>query len=319
MAKFKVDELEVRNRQRLLTGGIGPRPIALVSTLSAEGIPNLSPFSFFNAFGANPPIVAFSPARRGRDGTLKDTYFNVRDTKECTISMVSFDMVEQVSLASTEYESHIDEFIKSGLTKMPSTIVKPAGVAESPFWMECKVVDIIHTGEENGAGNIVICEILVFHVKDDVLLDDYVIDPDRADIVGRFGGNDYVRSHVAARFEVEKPTAKGIGFDNLPKWLLESQRLTANHLARLANLTHLPDQLQVEQFWETVSETSQYTARQLAAKARRLATEDSSGFNAGIELAIAAALDSDDVQTAWKIILKRDELAALRQGNDVSK
>jgi flavin reductase (DIM6/NTAB) family NADH-FMN oxidoreductase RutF len=253
MISINADDLSVQERQNYLTSGIGPRPIALVSSISEEGIPNLAPFSFFNAFGANPPTVAFSPARRGRDGSLKDTYYNVKANKECAIAMVSYDMVEQVSLASSEYDEEVNEFIKSGLTAVASTKIKPAGIAEAPIWFECIVKDIIHTGDQNGAGNIVICEIVVFHINEDVIVNNK-IDPNKADIVGRFGGNDYIRASGSAVFDVAKPTSKGMGFDNLPDFILESKILTANNLARLANMETKPSHEEVSNYYSNIDD-----------------------------------------------------------------
>ena len=169
MFHYSPADLSVPEFHRLLLGGVGPRPIALVSTLSEDGKRNLSPFSFFNAFGANPPTVAFSPARRGRDGSLKDTYNNIKSSKECVINAVTYPMVEQISLASTEYETGVDEFIKSGLTALESDLVKPQRVKESPFQMECKLVELKSYGESGGSANLAICEVLKIHVSEDIL------------------------------------------------------------------------------------------------------------------------------------------------------
>jgi flavin reductase (DIM6/NTAB) family NADH-FMN oxidoreductase RutF len=247
MLSINAKDLSVNEIQKYITGGIGPRPIALVSTLNKEGLANLSPFSFFNAFGSNPPTVCFSPARRGRDGSLKDTFFNIKDTMECTISTVSYSMVEQISLASTEYSSDIDEFIKSGLTKVKSDLVKPYGVAESPFWMECKIKDVIALGEGNGAGNLVIAEILMFHISELVLKNNQ-IDPNLADLVGRFGTNIYVRASGAALFSVDKPSTIGIGWDSIPEIIRASHILSANDIAKLANITSLATEESVSKY-----------------------------------------------------------------------
>jgi len=188
----------------LITGGIAPRPIALVSTVSEEGIDNLAPFSFFNAFGANPPIVAFSPARRSRDGTTKDTYNNLMENQECVIQVVTYDIVHQVNLASEEFDKNISEFKKSGLTPIPSQRVKPKRVKESPFQMECKLQQMIPLGEKKGSGNLAICEVLLFHVAEDLLEDDQ-IHPDRIRLVGRNGGSFYTKATGSAIFELPKP------------------------------------------------------------------------------------------------------------------
>ena len=251
MLQYNPKDMSVMEIQGFLTSGIGPRPIALVSTISEDGVPNLAPFSFFNAFGANPPTLVFSPARRGRDGTLKDTYYNAKATGECVVSIVSYDMVEQVSLSSTEYSSDVNEFDKSGFTMVESTCVKPAGIKESPFWMECKVNDIVSLGENNGSGNLVIAEIVMFHVNPNVLKDGK-LDPDALDAVGRFGQNNYVRASGDSIFVVDKPTTKGIGMDALPQAFTESHIYSANNLARFANVLQLPTKEEVLQFKSSI-------------------------------------------------------------------
>jgi flavin reductase (DIM6/NTAB) family NADH-FMN oxidoreductase RutF len=234
--------------QRLLLGGVSPRPIALVSTISEDGTNNLSPFSFFNAFGANPPVVGFSASRRVRDGGLKDTYNNLMATKECVIQAVTYDMVEQVSLSSTEYDTGVDEFIKSGLTPIDSYLVKAKRVKESPFQMECKLIDMINFSNEKGAGNLAICEVVYFHADDDIF-DNGIIHPDLIDLVGRNSGNFYTRASGEALFEIEKPLVKkGIGYDNIPDFIKESHIFTANNLGRLGNSEILPDDIDVKNF-----------------------------------------------------------------------
>lgn len=232
----------------LLQGGIAPRPIALVSTMSATGERNLSPFSFFNAFGGNPPIVAFSPSRRQRDDSLKDTYRNLTATGECTIQIVTHAMVQQVSLASTEYPSGTDEFIKSGLTPVASEMVKPPRVAESPFQMECRLQQMIPLGDGHGSGNLAICRVLLFHVAEELLVNG-VIAPDRLDSVARNGGDYYTRAAGAALFQVRKPLrTRGIGFDQLPGFISSSPIFSKNHLAQLANIERIPTEDVVTEF-----------------------------------------------------------------------
>jgi flavin reductase (DIM6/NTAB) family NADH-FMN oxidoreductase RutF len=224
-----------------LLGAIAPRPIAFASTIDQNGHVNLSPFSFFNCFGANPPILIFSPARRGRDNTTKHSYENVLEVPEVVINMVSYDMVEQMSLASTEYDKGINEFIKSGLTPVPSDLVKPPRVGESPVAFECKVLEVKSTGEEGGAGNLVICEVIRAHIARRVLDGNGKIDPFKLDAVARMGGNWYCRAQGDALFEIPKPlTSKGIGVDMLPDEIRTSSILTGNDLARLANVESLP-------------------------------------------------------------------------------
>lgn len=226
----------------LLLAGVAPRPIAFVSTLDAAGNINLSPFSFFNVFGSNPPLAIFSPARRGRDNTVKHTFENVHEVKECVINMVSYAMVNQTSLASTEYPKGVNEFLKSGFTMLDSEAVKPPRVKESPFQMECIVRDIIETGKEGGAGNLILAEIVRVHIAEEVMNADGKIDQHKIDLVGRLGADWYVRASGDALFEVEKPlTRLGIGVDQLPESIRLSSVLTGNQLGQLGNQEHLPD------------------------------------------------------------------------------
>lgn len=240
MKHYAPNELTVSEVQRLLQGGIGPRPIALVSTVSKDGINNLTPFSFFNVFGANPPVIAFSPARRGRNATLKDTYLNIIQTKECVVQAVTYAMVEQVSLASTEYETGIDEFVKSGLTPIDSDLVKPKRVKESPFQMECKLLDMMSYGEGGASANIAICEVLKFHVDEDIFVNG-LIHPNKIDLVARMSGDFYCRAFGENIFEVEKPiTKKGVGYDQIPEFIRSSNVYTANNLGKLGNIESIP-------------------------------------------------------------------------------
>ena len=224
-----------------LLGAVAPRPIAFASTMDKHGRPNLSPFSFFNVFGVNPPLAIFSPARRVKDNTIKHTLENVMETGEVVINIVNYAMVRQASLASTEYAKGINEFEKSGFTAIPSEKVKPFRVKESPVQLECKVNEIIHTGYEGGAGNLVICEIVLIHISEDVLDDKGKIDQHKIDVVGRLGGDWYVRANGNALFEVEKPlTTMGIGVDQLPESIRLSNVLTGNNLGQLGNVEQVP-------------------------------------------------------------------------------
>lgn len=233
---------------KLLLGGVGPRPIALVSTISKEGIPNLTPFSFFNAFGANPPIIAFSPSRRGKNATLKDTYNNLMDNGECVVQSVTFPMVEQISLASTEYEPGINEFIKSGLTPIDSDMVKPKRVKESPFQMECKLREMRSFGEGGASANIAICEVLKFHVAEDIFRDG-IIHPDLIDLAARMSANFYCRANGNSIFEIEKPISKkGIGYDMLPGFMKDSDIYTGNNLGKFGNIEQIPTNKEVNEF-----------------------------------------------------------------------
>lgn len=228
--------------QMILQTAVAPRPIALASTIDKEGNINLSPFSFFNLFSSNPPILVFSPARRVRDNSTKDTLHNVLETKEVVIGNVNFDMVQQVSLSSTEYETGIDEFIKSGLTKIPAEKVKPPLIAESPVNMECKVIEVKPLGTEGGAGNLVICEVVKIHIKEEFLNEEGNLDQKKLNLVSRLGGNWYGKTSTETLFEVPKPlVTKGIGFDLLPLEIKNSKIFTGNDLGMLANVEQLPE------------------------------------------------------------------------------
>ena len=224
-----------------LLGGVVPRPIAFASTIDKKGNVNLSPFSYFNCFGANPPILIFSPARRGRDNTTKHTYENVLEVDEVVINIVNYSIVEQMSLSSTEYDKGINEFEKSGLTEVPSAKVSPPRVGESPVSFECRVNEVRPLGTEGGAGNLVICEVLLMHIDDRVLDERGRIDPYKLDAVARMGGNYYTRAQGDSIFEIPKPLrTHGIGIDRLPVEIRESTVLTGNELARLANVETIP-------------------------------------------------------------------------------
>lgn len=225
----------------LMLSAVAPRPIAFASTISRQGDINLSPFSFFNAFGSKPPTLIFSPARRVRDNTIKHTLENVYDVPEVVINIVDYPIVEQMSLSSTEYERGVNEFVKAGLTELASTRVRPPRVAEAPVQFECAVRRIIPLGSEGGAGNLIVCEILLAHVRSELLDAQGRIDQRKIDLVARLGGDWYARASGQALFEVEKPLVrKGIGIDRLPAAIRESHVLTGNDLARLANVEQLP-------------------------------------------------------------------------------
>jgi flavin reductase (DIM6/NTAB) family NADH-FMN oxidoreductase RutF len=224
----------------LLCGGVAPRPIALASTVNATGIRNLSPFSFFNAFGSNPPTVAFAPNRRGRDGTVKHTYLNAAATGEFVIAAVSHAMLHQMNVASAEWPDGVDEFPKCGLTPLPARLVQPALVSESPFQMECRLQQVVELGHGPGSGLMLIGEVLAFHVREDCFVDG-VLHPNALDLVGRNGGAFYTRASGAAVFEVPKPADRPIGYDALPEVLKQSRILTGNDLGRLANSPSLPE------------------------------------------------------------------------------
>jgi flavin reductase (DIM6/NTAB) family NADH-FMN oxidoreductase RutF len=234
-------EIKTAELHSYLLGAVAPRPICFASTVDKDGKPNLSPFSFFNVFGSNPTTLVFSPSRKVRDNTLKHTLLNIYDTKEVVINVVNYAMVQQMSLSSCEYPKGVDEFEKSGFTKLPSEKVKAFRVAESPVQLECKVRDIIETGTEGGAGNLVICEVLVMHINEDILNEKNQIDPHKIDLVARMGGDHYCRASGTAVFDVAKPnTQLGIGVDALPESIRNSNILTGNNLGQLANVHEMP-------------------------------------------------------------------------------
>jgi flavin reductase (DIM6/NTAB) family NADH-FMN oxidoreductase RutF len=246
MPSFSSEELITRDRHRILLGAVGPRPIALVSTVDEFGNPNLSPFSFFNIFSSNPPTVIFSPARRVRDNTTKDTLHNALREQEVVVNVVNYDLVQQVNLSSAEYPSHVDEFVKSGLTPVPSELVAPPRVAESPVSLECIVKDVVALGEEGGAGNLVICEIKKIHCADYVMSDEGGLDQEALDLVGRMGKNWWVRASGDALFSVGAPKV-GIGVDQIPMVIRNSTVLTGNDLGLLGGVTVLPTEEEIEQ------------------------------------------------------------------------
>ena len=249
MISFTPKELTVAKMHHYLLGVIGPRPIAFASTIDENGQANLAPFSFFNVFSANPPILIFSPARSGRTNTTKDTYNNVKAHPEVVINVVNFDIVEQMSLASSPYPAGESEFVKSGLTPIPSDLVKPFRVKESPIQFECKVNQVVELGTEGGAGNLIICEVVKFHIDESYLDENQLIDQQKIDLVARMGGNWYCRANEHAMFELEKPiTTCGVGYDQLPQDFLQSDVLSKNLLARLAGIEEIPNETDVNEY-----------------------------------------------------------------------
>lgn len=252
MQTIDPNKIPSQHLHRLLLGAIAPRPVAFASTIDAEGRPNLSPFSCFNVFGVNPTTLIFSPSRRGRDNTLKDTYLNVKQIPEVVINVVTFEMVQQASLASTEYPRGTNEFIKSGFTQLPSESVRPFRVKESPVQIECKVRQVIETGTGGGAANLIICEVLLMHINENIFDKTGLIDPDKINLVGRMGGNYYVKAFGSAVFTVPKPNDKmSLGIDALPELVRMSNILTGNELARLGSLEHFPTAVEVAAFART--------------------------------------------------------------------
>ncbi len=232
-----------------LVGAVAPRPIAFASTIDKEGNPNLAPFSFFNLFSGDPPVIIFSPARKGRDNTPKHTFENILENMEVVVNVVSYNMVEQASLTSGEYPKGVNEFIKGGFTQVKSEMVKPFRVKESPVQLECKVRQVIPLGKKAGAGNLVIAEIVLVHINENVLDKDGNIDPNAIDLVGRMGKDYYCRTSGNAVFEVAKPLSKpGMGIDRIPASIRDSNILTGNNLGQLGSAETLPDETSVNEY-----------------------------------------------------------------------
>jgi flavin reductase (DIM6/NTAB) family NADH-FMN oxidoreductase RutF len=290
MLSISPKDITISQLQSFLQGAVSPRPIAFASTISKNGKPNLSPFSFFNVFSANPPILVFSPARRVRGNTTKHTLQNAIDTREVVINVVNYDIVQQMSLSSTEYAEGINEFVKSGLTALPSELVKPYRVAESPVQFECKVNEIIELGTEGGAGNLIICEVIRIHINEAVLDENGMIDQYKIDLVSRMGGNWYSRSNQGL-FEVPKPISTlGIGVDNIPEFIRKSPVFKGNDLGMLGNIEALPSEEEIIIF---VNEN-------FAVKGV-LSSDDEQK----IHLKAKEYLNNQDILSAWKVLLAK--------------
>ena len=291
MLSIDPKKVPVAQLHQYLLGAVGPRPIAFASTLDKEGRPNLSPFSFFNVFGSNPPILIFSPARRGRDNTVKHTYNNSKATGEVVINVVNYDLVQQVSLSSTEYAEGVNEFVKVGLTMLKSDIVKPFRVKESPVQFECRINEIVETGSEGGAGNLVICEVLKMHIREDILDEKGYIDQHKIDLVARMGGNWYTRA-TPGMFEVPKPLQTlGLGVDAIAKEVRNSKYLSGNDLGKLGNVERLPTAGEVQELLDSDS--------RLSALVKEAGEEK-------LHLTAKEYLEKDDPATAWKILLAKN-------------
>lgn len=245
-------DMQIPEIHKFLLSAVAPRPIAFVSTISKSGIVNLSPYSFFNAFGSNPPIVAFSSSRRGTNATTKDTYNNLIETEECVINAVTFAMVEQMNLASGEYPEDVNEFEVSGFTPVKSDLVKPPRVKESPFAIECKLHKMVSVGEGRGSANLAICEVIKFHYDEDVW-EDGIVEPDKIDLVGRNGALFYTRASGEAIFEVPRPhSKKPIGWNGLPDYIKNSVIYSANNLGKFAGEEAVPTDKEVNDFIDSV-------------------------------------------------------------------
>ena len=289
MKSFTPSDLETPELHGYLLGAVGPRPIAFASTISKAGIPNLSPYSFFNVFSANPPIMIFSPARRVRDNTTKHTLKNCEETGEVVINIVNYDIVQQMSLSSTEYPEGVNEFQKSGLTMLKSDLVKPFRVQESPVQFECKVKEIVALGQEGGAGNLIISEVVRFHIAEHVFDKHGKIDQYEIDQVARMGGSWYSRAN-RGMFEVPKPLSKlGIGIDQMPGKIKHSLVLNGNDLGKLGNVEVLPQDHQIKAF----------------LKEEHLVDFISNVDEKGLHEKAQDYLKSDDIFAAWCILLSK--------------
>ena len=279
-------DISTANLHSYLLSAVSPRPIAFASTIDNEGRPNLSPFSFFNVFSANPPILIFSPARRVRNNTTKHTLENVKQIDEVVINVVNHAMVQQMSLASTEYAKGVNEFEKAGFTMLKSDLIKPFRVAEAPVQFECKVNEIVALGADGGAGNLIICEVLKMHIDESVLQEDRSIDQKKLDLVARAGGSYYSRAKTGF-FEIPKPLSSlGIGVDSIPTEIRNSVVLTANDLGRLGNVENLPNQQDVDNF---AKDNRKHVPLNTLEK-HKFAQE---------------FLENNDVESAWRVLLTK--------------
>lgn len=295
---YNPSDLKVMELQGLLQGAVAPRPICFASTIDKEGNVNLSPFSFFNMFSTKPPILIFSPARRGRDNTTKHTLENVLEVPEVCINVVNYDMVQQMSLSSTEYPKGVNEFVKAGFTEESSILIKPPRVKESPVQFECVVNQVVPLGNEGGAGNLIICEIKLFHINPDVLNAVGKIDQQKIDLVARLGGDWYSRAHGEALFEVPKPlTTLGIGVDQLPANIRNSSVLSGNDLGMLGNVEQLPDPDAIAVYIRMHPEINQI-----------IQTNDAQNAILKLHQKAKEALANKDVVAAWKILLSADSI-----------
>ncbi len=288
--KFDLKDLTTVEKQYYLQHIVAPRPICFASTIGKDGNVNLSPFSFFNIFSTNPPIVIFSPSRRVKDNTTKHTLQNVTEVPEVVINMVSYDMVQQTSLASCDYPKGTDEFIKAGFTKEGATIVAPPMVKESKAKLECKVIEIKSLGTEGGAGNLVICEVLCIHIDDSLLSGDKKFDQAKFELVARLGDDWYCKVSKENLFIVPKPNVLiGIGIDALPDAIRNSKVLTGNHLGKLANVQRIPsfNPDYDDEFWESIHRYSKDSENTLQEK----------------HTYAAKLLDENKVTEAWQVLL----------------
>ncbi len=293
MISIDPKELDTKQLHKYLLSSVGPRPIALASTIDGNGQPNLSPFSFFNVFSANPPIAIFSPARRVRDNTTKHTLNNVSKIKEVVINVVTYSMIEQTSLSSSDYKEGVNEFIKAGFTPIKSDLIRPFRVKESPVQMECSVKEIIPLGDKGGAGNLVVCEIIKIHVSEQVLDSNHQIDPQKINLVGRIGGNWYSKTSDDAIFEIEKPNQNTpIGYDKIPPKIQNSVILSANDIGKLAGVNKLPSKNEIEGYKENRDLISIFKKK-----------TDGKEISKKLHLHAKKLLEHGNIIDAWKTLL----------------
>lgn len=284
--------LPIPKLHQYLLGAIGPRPIAFASTVNEMGVANLAPFSFFNVFSANPPVMIFSPSRSGRSNTTKDTYNNVKIIPEVVINVVNYDIVHQMSLASSPYAPGVSEFEKAGFTPIASECIRPFRVVESPVQFECKVNEVIELGSEGGAGNLIICEVVRFHIDERVLSEDGMIDQHKIDLVSRMGGNWYCRADNAAMFEIKKPiTTLGIGFDQLPHDIKYSKVLSGNDLGFLAGIEEFPNETDVNEY------------KLLELSELFLSLENHQELELALHKRAKVLIEGQNLEEAWKCLL----------------
>lgn len=294
MPSLAIEDLSIAEIQNWLGYAVAPRPICFASTIDKAGNVNLSPFSFFNIFSSNPPVCVFSPSRRVRDNTTKHTLENVLEVPEVVINMVNYSMVQQTSLASTEYAKGINEFEKAGFTPIKSLLVKPPRVKESPVQLECVVTQVIPLGDGHGAGNLVLAEVKMIHIDEAILGADGKIDQHKIDLVARLGGNWYSKITADSLFEVAKPlTTLGIGVDALPEEIKYSKILTGNHLGQLANVMHLP----------TDEEVNSFAIKPEVKEILDATIGDSQTRTIQTHLKAVELLDEGKVNEAWKVLL----------------
>ena len=296
MKTIQPKDLSTPELQALLQGAVAPRPIAFVSSINGAGAVNLSPFSFFNLFSANPPILVFSPSRRVRDKSTKHTLENVLEVPEVVIHVVGHSLVEQMSLASTEYAKGVNEFVKAGLTEVPSNLVSPPRVKEAPLAFECRVNQVISLGEEGGAGNLVICEVLQIHLDERILDASGAIAPLKLDPVARLGGNWYTKITAESLFQIPKPlTTLGIGVDQIPEEIRFSPVLTGNNLGRLGNVEQLPSSEELAAFGQTTE----------MLELKKRFQRDPESWIDHLHRWAQEELEAGNVELAWKILLQK--------------